>query len=464
MGLAWLLIQGCASYSDKTAEIRGFYQTQNYAQALAKLDESSIKSENKNRLLYQLERAQILDRQGDLKASRAALLRADKIADDLYTTSISHQVASFLVNDAATEYGGEDFEIVAIHIALALSFLESDDLKGALVEARKINSKLAEINQRYDKNKNRYAEDAFARFLAGLIYEASGNYDSAIIDYRKSIKTYDSLYSRQFGVAAPRSLIRSYVRALQRRGRSGEAKTFLKSRGLKLAALSLPPASYGRVVVIHEVGTINRKVNSEHLMPWSNKTIRFSFPHIAPTANRSPLRFKSRHSVQMGTGGVSSSSGVAVELGGQQAQQRAKAAIRRGLGPAYGVAKVGERLTKAQRAEPVQDMNAIAHHTLEDRRGRIFAKSVARLVVKDQMVQKANQEWGPVAGLLVGVAGMVTETGDTRSWALLPGGYEISELYLPAGRHNITIIQDGLEQQTRRVNVRAGRPVFVRAK
>lgn len=474
------VVQGCASYSDKTALVRGFYQGQDYDLALAKLEESPLKTEDRNRLLYQLEKAQILDRQGDLKASRAALLRADKIADDLYTTSISAQLTSFVVNDASTEYEGEDFEVVAIHIALALSFLEEQDLKGALVEARKINSKLGEINHRYSDHKNRYTEDAFARYLAGMIYEASGNDDSAIVDYKRSIKAYDELYGPQFGVKAPLGLLRSYYRVLQRRGRYSQARTFLKGRSLSKADLDLPPASYGRVVVIHEVDTINGKVNADHLMPWSDKYMRFSFPQIAPTPYPAAQ-----------SAAVRAAQAAALAEAKAEAQAKAKAeaeakakAEGKGLAGAkgakpkpiprvkvgpmsrgFGIARAGSTGNRTiHRPEMVQDMNIIAHHTLEDRRGRIFAKSVARLIVKDQLAQKAQKEFGPVAGLLVGIAGMATETGDTRSWALLPAAYQVSELYLPAGRHKVVVHHRGKPQELRTVMVRAGRPVFIRAK
>src|SRR5690606_6976497 len=104
-------------------------------------------------------------------------------ADELYTVSISRTAASFIVSESSTDYEGEDYERVAIHTQLALSFLGDKDLAAARVEARKINLKLEEINQKYDDHKNRYAEDAFARYLAGTIYEARGEIDDAIIDY-----------------------------------------------------------------------------------------------------------------------------------------------------------------------------------------------------------------------------------------------------------------------------------------
>ncbi len=76
------------------------------------------------------------------------------MATALYTKSISKEALTYVYNDSAQEYPGEDFEKIAIHIMLALSFIEEGQLKSALVEARRINTRLAEINSQYDERKN----------------------------------------------------------------------------------------------------------------------------------------------------------------------------------------------------------------------------------------------------------------------------------------------------------------------
>ena len=84
---------GCASYTEETREIRTLYRGEQYRQALTKLDETGIKDQSRNRLLYRLEKAMLLDRLGEGKVARKLLLEADKIADELYTTSVSRTVA-----------------------------------------------------------------------------------------------------------------------------------------------------------------------------------------------------------------------------------------------------------------------------------------------------------------------------------------------------------------------------------
>src|SRR5690606_17970339 len=115
---------------------------------------------------------------------------------------------SFVYNDSATDYEGEDYEKVAIHTQLALSFIGDQDYSAARVQAKKINNKLAEINKNYDADqKNRYAEDAFALYLAGVIWEAQGDYDDAIIDYRKALKLYEGSYATFVRAGVPDGLV-----------------------------------------------------------------------------------------------------------------------------------------------------------------------------------------------------------------------------------------------------------------
>jgi hypothetical protein len=71
-GLA--LVVGCASYTEETREIRSLYKAEAYREALDKLDATDIKEQSRNRLLYRLEKAMILDRLGEGKRARTLLI------------------------------------------------------------------------------------------------------------------------------------------------------------------------------------------------------------------------------------------------------------------------------------------------------------------------------------------------------------------------------------------------------
>lgn len=63
-----------------------------------------------------------------------------------------------------------------INFYKALNYLQLNNMEDALVEVRKINIRLQQLNDKYPDHKNRYQRDAFAQLLMGLIYDAAGDY------------------------------------------------------------------------------------------------------------------------------------------------------------------------------------------------------------------------------------------------------------------------------------------------
>lgn len=419
--LFWLA--ACATYTDETRQVRDLYRSESYSQALKNLDESGLKNQNRNRLLYNLERAMILDRMGQGEKARKLLLDADKIADELYTVSVSRTAASFVYNDSATDYSGEDYEKVAIHTQLALSYIGSLDLPAARVEARKINSKLQELNQHYDDHKNRYAEDAFARYLAGLIYEARGEWDDAIIDYAKAIGLYRGAFSEFARDGVPRDLVEAQARLLVMRGRQDQLNTLQKQFPQTLTPAfiaqlkSKDQMDTGEVVVLHELGSIAVKRASEFLIPVGKHVIRLSFPVI----QRSDIDFAGA------TGFTDLTSG------------------------------------KFYSGDNTSDMDAIASYTLEDRRGRLVAKAAARLIAKAQLTDQAEKQFGPIGWLIGNIYSAVTETADTRGWTLLPKGYFVTRARLPVGERSLKVSTGGRIGSIEKVTIKKGQILLLRA-
>lgn len=404
-------LSSCSSYTDDTKVIRSEFRFGSYQNALNVLDKSDLKESQKNRLLYLLERSSILDRLGRLKKSRKMLLDADKLVDELYTTSISKEAATYILNESAQDYPGEDYEKVAIHTMLAMSFLKEGNLSAARVEARKINSRLNEINASY-KKKNQYQEDAFGRYLAGLIYEARGEWDDAIIDYKKALQTYENDYRRYFRTSPPRNLVQSLANLLNYRSRTTELRKLRKSYPWVRAQNN--QHRFGEVLVIHQLGAIAIKQRNEFVIPFGKDILRFSFPIIRPKSS-------------------------------------------------YNFGRTGIRLAGRpfQKAAIVQNMDEIAAQTLEDRRGRLLAKAGARLILKSQVRQNVEKQFGGLAGLLVNVAGAVTETADTRQWSLLPSVYSITRIRLGTGRHDLKIYSDGKLSKIKTVDIKPGKMTFL---
>jgi hypothetical protein len=124
-------------------------------------------------------------------------------------------------------------------------------------------------------------------------------------------------------------------------------------------------------------------------------------------------------------------------------------------------------------SELVEDVNAIARKSLEDRLPAITARAVARMVAKNAMAKKIkNQSENAGSGALLlsivtDVGAIVSERADTRSWSLLPGNFLMARLELPSGTHDLKVAyydHSGNVLATRNydaVKVMAGRKVFL---
>lgn len=421
LSLFCLTFIGCATYTEETRSIRESYNSGQYQKALETLETSSLKDQSNSALLYRLERSMILDRLGEREKSRKDLMQADKIADELFTVSVSKTAASFVVNDGIQDYEGETYEKIAIHTMMALSFLNDQNLKSARIEARKINTKLYEITQEYGDKHNSYKEDAFARFLAGLIYEARGEIDDAIIDYNKAVGLYlQPGYRKYYQGSVPEELITSLYRLAKKRRRqeliARLRDEFSSVIGREENASEKPDAKYGDLVVIHEIGNIAIKKAKEFIFPFGKQVIRFSFPYIS----------RERHQSWGET----------------------------------GVRVLGGPFTKASN---VADMNGIAYQCLEDRRGRMLLKGGARLLLKGQLTEKAHEEFGVLGGIAANVFSAVTETADTRSWTLLPEAFYVSRVRLPAGKHQVTIKSGGKFSDAETIQISPGKLTLLRS-
>ena len=388
------LFCGCTSYSSKFSSTADLYSAKKYSEALSSLEDLSILKADRNRLLYLLEKATILDEIPDYSKSRSTFIEADKLADRLYTQSLTKNIASFLYNDTTTDYSGEDYEKITIHTMLALSFLKERNIGSALIEARKINNKLYEIISGY--NHTSYKEDAFARYLSGLIYEAKSEYDNAIIDYKKALTLYESGY---FKVTTPSYLVESLYTLLKARSRQSDITALIKKYPY-LKQLSSSP-SEASIVTIRKSGLISKKVSRSFSFGVGDQIVSFSYP-------------------------------VIVDVSASRNQERS-------------IIINGTIFTKEQL---VQDMNLIARDTLEEKRLRLIAKTSSRAVLRAGMsheLKKNGSDVALLANLVLQISSIFTEQADTRSWNLCPSSFYISRTKVKPGKYNLRFINQNVD-------------------
>ncbi|MCE5249291.1 hypothetical protein LLG96_03640 [bacterium] len=144
---------------------------------------------SRNELLRNLDSGIATVYKGDYRESTNRLIKVGDKAEEYYTKSVTANVLSVLTNDLALPYYGEDYEVTFAGTAASMAFAANGDIEGALVESRRSEQRLGVISQAYE-GKNKYSDDAFAHYLAGMLFEASGNYNDAVVSYKLAYNGY----------------------------------------------------------------------------------------------------------------------------------------------------------------------------------------------------------------------------------------------------------------------------------
>ena len=105
--------------------------------------------------------------------------------------------------------------------------------------------------------------------------------------------------------------------------------------------------------------------------------------------------------------------------------------------------------------EIVEDVNRIAVKNLNDRKGRIITKAVARTVAKQAAVNQLTKDEN-VKRLFNIINTLAIERADTRSWQTLPGEIWLATQYLPPGKHQVYFNYCGRDQHIEDIDLKAG--------
>jgi len=197
-------------------EVERNLSNNNYDNAIKIIEENKDKEYGKdNRVLYYMNLGWVYHLKGSLIDTQESLKKADDYIQDLFTKSMSKNVASTVTNNKnILPYEGEDFEKIAVNIIKALDYAYHGKLEDATVEARKINEYLNFFNAER-KVKTAYQEDAFGRYLAGILYESQKQYNDAYLSYFKAYKTYKR-YELYYKTKTPMYLKKSLKRLMVR--------------------------------------------------------------------------------------------------------------------------------------------------------------------------------------------------------------------------------------------------------
>jgi hypothetical protein len=294
-------ISGCATYGKGLEGALNAAKSGDYVTAEVKM-EAELEPVGADRLLYHMEIAVLKHLQGQYEESNQLLDKAEVIAEQLETTSITNSLAAFVSNPRQGDYAGTDFEKVFINYYKALNYIAMsseaktrngylDGIENARIESRKLGIRLNALNadkgsyteakndkqlfstllnifyklrrDLIDSRKLEYRDDAMAHYLTGITYEANREYDNARISYQKAATTYEDGFAKQFqlGDSMTKQAWFDVVRIMRKSGDYENEWPRLAKKKLSKQQISQLSAYDGKsqLVVIEHVGVVPQR-------------------------------------------------------------------------------------------------------------------------------------------------------------------------------------------------------------
>ena len=86
----------------------------------------------------------------------------------------------------------------------------------------------------------------------------------------------------------------------------------------------------------------------------------------------------------------------------------------------------------------IEDVENMAIETLNAQRTIVLIRTLARALGKYLIFREAKKK-STALGIVANLAGVLTESADTRSWQTLPNQIYLVRIPLPAGNHRLTL-------------------------
>ncbi len=407
MVAASLFLSSCATYGMKTASMRNSLLSGDIARAREFIETMPANDD----ALLDLNKGMLRRMSGDYQASNRVFEQAKRRIDDLYGLSVSEQLAAITVNDTLRAFQGDRFEQTLLHAYMAMNYIQLNALDAARVEMLQADVKMHEWGDEPE-------EDAFVRYLSGIIYEMLGEQDQALVSYRQAYEIYRSSPERN-GIETPDIVKQDLLRLLASQRLWDEYRRLQNDFAMANYTPYKIGGGFGEVIVVFDEGLApQREENAiQTFSDEISKMVRIALP-----VYRQPTPILPR---------------VRVNVSGQQYE-----------------------------LETVENIDALARHALEADMPIITTRALARAVVKFKTQSEIQDKHGGLAGLLMTVTNMATERADTRSWTTLPQEIRLARLVLPEGQQQINIEMVNaagrvIDAITQTVMVRSGKRTLI---
>jgi hypothetical protein len=417
-----MLITACAKdyRSAISAPEEKFYRGQEYE--AAKMLLPYINKAGKDQLLFMMEAGYLLHMAGKYEDSNKVLLQAAKIAQ-VKPISVSREVGALLTNQTVTNYRGEDFEKVLVHMYLGINYLMLKNYEDAAVEFKAVNNELNKIKT--EKGTARYKQNIMAKYLAAIAHELRADMtgseedrEYAQIEYRQILKLRPDL-----------QMARTDLMQLQASKNSNQ----------------------GELVVIFQAGRSPIKVSRGKLLE-------------DPGMNAAVATAMATQSLAAGV-----TAGAIMTTIGTADNPIPKFKIRENKTKCLRVQVLAQQAT----TEMLENIEYTAMKNMEDDYDRLRGKVAASIIVKAiasiaagvaaqetaRQLTKGDKGISSLIGILVGAgtgtALFATIKPDLRCWHTLPANLQLARMRLAPGKYTATVQSigyNGAVQNTKQLN------------
>jgi hypothetical protein len=431
-----VLVAACAHPSTRYLKLEDSLRAGNPDAADAIVAAAEKEYGTQSRVLYWMDRGMTQHLAGRYAESIALLEQADDEIERLYTRRLRTEAKAFLTSDSELPYEGEPHEQVMINALKALNYALLGNRTEALVELRKMDHRLNVLSDRAG-NQLAYREDPFARYFSGILYEAAGDRENALVAYRKSYAEYRAAYSWSH-LPIPASLTADLLRLTEALYLTDEHEQYRKgAEGVRWRRMA-ETQHLAHLVVISYNGRAPRKEDQFIDLPISMDALKLVLLMKQTGRDRSPER-RGLESVLYG-------------LNGHVVRVALPQVVADKTQVAFGeLTLTAEGQSVTTRTELVQNFSVLAEQNLSDRFKSIALKAVARATVKYAMAEGAGRgayalagnDAGPLVGFLIGgiakALAVGSETADTRSWRTLPDEIHIARVWVPPGTYQLKL-------------------------
>lgn len=418
VAMPWLA--GCGGHSARTLEMRTALDAGNAKGAIKALDEeldvkdpkdlpADIKGDN---AILVLDRASIQQGVGEFPLSKRDFEAADKSIDMLdLARNAADSIGEYVFSGSVGRYQAPPYEKLMINTLNMLNYLETRDLNGARIEARRLSVIQKYYRESLEQKNNPVL--GLGSMLAGFTYEKSGETDEALRYYDEALAFtgFRTLGDSVRRLAPQGSYRGPRIKALLNEGEKDDKA----APGAGSLAVNddtgevLFVVGYGRVahkipnripiglaltyfagsIQPHDAAAAN-KLAAQGLVTWIN------FPSLAPGRGKWDV--------------------PACQLDGQYVQ-----------------------------LEEAVDVDHQVREEWKKIEGKIIVSAITRLIARAAVGQGIQTAAGRdnIIGILASLGTQATltalDTPDTRSWETLPARVAVARMRLPPGRHTVVI-------------------------